>query len=73
MTDTNSRPANVSLSRKTQRQIMLVFLLSVIASSIMIFFYVSGRTAELLEKEQAKQESESTAPVDSLPTELPGE
>ena len=62
-----SRPEQINLGRKTQRQILIVFLVSVLASSVMIFFYVSSKTAAMLEQKQL----ESPQKVEVIPEVTP--
>jgi cell division protein FtsL len=44
---------------KKKRQILITFIISIVFSSLMVFFAVYTRTAQLLEQEKLEQQSKS--------------
>lgn len=62
-----SDPANETIKKpidpRMKKQILLVFLLSMILSSLLIFFYVAGRTTEL-NRQAASEGAGDKAPAE---------
>lgn len=48
------------LELKKKRQILITFLVSIAFSSVLVFFAVYTRTAQLLEQEKLEQQSKKT-------------
>lgn len=47
------------LELKKKRQILITFIISIVFSSLMVFFAVYTRTAQLLEQEKLEQQGKS--------------